>query len=99
MNTSQLALVRCRAGAGDCVLVDARAARPGVRIWIEDRGRWLPGLIVHRGRKEATVMIGRQASRAVYQRRAYRELRRRIVKPRLEVIVRAGNSQRNLRGL
>ena len=96
--SQQLSLLRGGNRAADGLRVGWRAARAGVRIWIEERGEWRPGIIVHRGRKHVTVMIGRPASRAVYQRRAYRELRRRVIKPRLFLVGGADNGQANLRG-
>jgi hypothetical protein len=29
----------------------------GTRVWIEHRGKWLPGVVASRGRKRAGVMI------------------------------------------
>ena len=46
-------------------------------------------MVVHLGRRYVSVMLTERSGRTVYVRRAYRELRRRVIKPRLVAMARA----------
>ena len=63
-----------------------QSTREGAAVSIEYRGGWRWGVIVHRGREYASVMLIDRERRTVYVRREYGALRRRVVKPRLFVI-------------
>jgi hypothetical protein len=63
--------------------------REGASVFVEHRGWWRPGVVVHLGRRYVSVMLTERSGRTVYVRRAYGELRRRVVKPKLSVVAKA----------
>ena len=72
-------------------------AAEGAPVWIEHRGAWRAGVIVHRARKYVTVMLPGLKGRTRYVRREYGELRRRVVRPRLVMLRRVAESDSELR--
>jgi len=71
--------------------------REGTACWVEHRGSWRPGVVVHRGKKYVTAMLTDGEGRTRYVRRGYGELRRRMVKPRLVMLRRVIESDNELR--
>ena len=89
--SGQLALRNLGPEAGDRLRFTWRNAREGAACWIEYRGTWRPGVIVHRGHKYASVMFTLPGWRRLYTRRAYRDLCRRVIKPRLMLVAGSGS--------
>ncbi len=58
----------------------------GAACWVEHRGQWRAGVVVHGGRRSVSFMIVSLSTPTTYVRRAYRDLRRRVVEPRLEIV-------------
>lgn len=85
----QLALVGFGPGSEDRFRFTWHNTREGAACWIEYRGSWRAGVIVHRGRKYVAVMLTGQIGRTVYVRCAYEDLRRRVGKPKLSVVAEA----------
>lgn len=82
---------RAKAGMAGGDRLARRTARLGAACWIEWRGAWRAGVIVWRGHAAAVVALGDRASRARYVRRAYQDLRRRVIRPALKLL--AGRRQ------
>ena len=49
----------------------------GDSVWIENRGRWRPGVVTGLGREFVTVAVAGVGKRQHRYRKLYRELRRR----------------------
>ena len=60
--------------------------REGAAVWVKDRGRWRPGIVIHRGRKYVSVVFVGIGDGRGYVRRRYEDLRRRVIAPRLHVL-------------
>jgi len=69
----------------------------GAACWVEHRGGWRAGAVVHRGNKYVAVMLTDGEGRTKYVRRGYGDLRRRVVKPRLVMLRRVAQSDNELR--
>lgn len=61
-------------------------AREGAAVWIEYRGQWREGVVVWLARKSVSVMLTERSGRTLSVRRAYGDLRPRVVKPKLVAI-------------
>lgn len=90
-NSVPLPLATAGPAAADGFRFARRTARLGAACWIEWRGAWRAGVIVWRGHAAAVVALGDRASRARYVRRAYQDLRRRVIRPALKLL--AGRRQ------
>jgi hypothetical protein len=82
----QMALPGLGPAAADGFRFTWWTAREGAPCWIEYRGAWRAGVIVHRGRATVGVALTDHAGRTRYVRRAYQDLRRRTVRPALRAI-------------
>ena len=51
--------------------------RIGAEVWIQNRGRWWPGVVMNRGRKHVEIEIKGAGKRQQRVSKSYRELRRR----------------------
>ncbi len=85
-SSGQVALPGLGPAAGDGFRFTWRNTRIGAACWIEYRGFWRKGIIVHRGRKSVRVAVLALKGRTRYVSRPYDDLRRRVVKPQLRVL-------------
>ena len=86
---AQLELLGRGDPAADGFRFDWWTTREGAAVFVEHRGSWRPGVVVHLGRRYVSVMLTERSGRTVYVRRSYGELRRRVVKPKLSVVAKA----------
>jgi len=60
--------------------------REGAAWWVEHRGSWRSGMVVHRGRLIVSVMLTGLKGQTMYVRRKYGNLRRLVIKTRLHAV-------------